>query len=64
MGKYHEELEKRLTEYLDVPELSLMVNGHMALELTIQVFGFPEGLEVITTPFTFISTAHAIIRNV
>ncbi|MCI9636566.1 MAG: DegT/DnrJ/EryC1/StrS family aminotransferase, partial [Hungatella sp.] len=30
MGKYHQELEARLKEYLDVPELSLMVNGHMA----------------------------------
>lgn len=54
---------KKLKEYLDVPELSLMVNGHMALELAIQTFGFPEGAEVITTPFTFISTTHAIVRN-
>ena len=63
MGKYHEELEIKLKEYLDVPELSLMVNGHMALEMAIQAFGFPEGSEVITTPFTFISTTHAIVRN-
>lgn len=63
MGKYHQELEKRLKKYLDVPELSLMVNGHMALELAIQAMGFPEGAEVITTPFTFISTTHAIVRN-
>ena len=40
-----------------------MVNGHMALELTIQAMKFPEGAEVITTPFTFISTTHAIVRN-
>lgn len=63
MGKYHKELEERLTEYLDVPELSLMVNGHMALEMAIQAFDFPKGAEVITTPFTFISTTHAIVRN-
>ena len=63
MGKYHQELEEKLKEYLDVPQLSLMVNGHMALELTIQAMGFPEGSEVITTPFTFISTTHAIVRN-
>lgn len=63
MGKYHKELEGKLREYLDVPELSLMVNGHMALELAIQAFNFPEGSEVITTPFTFISTTHAIVRN-
>lgn len=63
MGIYHQELERRLKEYLGVPEFSLMVNGHMALELAIQAFGFSEGSEVITTPFTFISTTHAIVRN-
>ncbi len=63
MGQYHQELEQRLKDYLDVPQVSLMVNGHMALELTIQAMKFPEGAEVITTPFTFISTTHAIVRN-
>lgn len=63
MGTYHKQLEKDLKGYLDVPGLSLMVNGHMALELAIQAFNFPEGAEVITTPFTFISTTHAIVRN-
>ncbi len=63
MGRYHQELEDRLKEYLDVPELSLMVNGHMALEMAIQAMGLPKGGEVITTPFTFISTTHAIVRN-
>lgn len=63
MGIYHQKLERELREYLDVHELSLMVNGHMALELVIQSFGFPRDAEVITTPFTFISTTHAIVRN-
>ena len=63
MGKYHQELEEKLKEYLDVPQLSLMVNGHLALEMAIQAFRFPEGAEVITTPFTFISSTHAIVRN-
>ncbi len=63
MGTYHQQLEEKLCEYLDVPYISLMVNGHMALELTLQAFDFPEGSEVITTPFTFISTTHAIVRN-
>lgn len=63
MGVYHQQLEKELKAHLDVPELSLMVNGHMALELAIQSFGFPQNAEVITTPFTFISTTHAIVRN-
>lgn len=63
MGSYHKQLESALREYLGVPELSLMVNGHMALELTLQAFEFPENSEVITTPFTFVSTTHAIVRN-
>ena len=63
MGVYHRELEKKLEEYLDVPRISLTVNGHMALELAIQAFDFPKGSEVITTPFTFVSTTHAIVRN-
>ncbi len=63
MGTYHQELEQELKRYLKVPELSLTVNGHMALELVIQMMDFQEGSEVITTPFTFISTTHAIVRN-
>lgn len=63
MGKYHKELEKELEKYLQVPYVSLMVNGHLALEMAIQAMDFPDGSEVITTPFTFISTTHAIVRN-
>ncbi|MCR5100405.1 MAG: DegT/DnrJ/EryC1/StrS family aminotransferase [Butyrivibrio sp.] len=63
MGNLHKELEESLKKYLDVPELSLMVNGHTSLELALQMFDFPEGSEVITSPFTFISTTHAIVRN-
>ena len=63
MGTYHKELEMQLKDYMGAPHLSLMVNGHMALEMTIQAMEFPEGSEVITTPFTFISTTHAIVRN-
>lgn len=63
MGDYHKRLERELEEYLHTKHLSLTVNGHMALELAIQSMKFPEGSEVITTPFTFISTTHAIIRN-
>lgn len=63
MGAYHNELEQRLKELCDVEQVSLTVNGHMALEMAIQSMSFPKGSEVITTPFTFISTTHAIIRN-
>ncbi len=63
MGEYHQKLEEELKKYLGVSGISLMVNGHMALELAIQSFHFPYGSEIITTPFTFISTTHAIVRN-
>lgn len=61
MGIKHQELEDKLTEYLHVPNISLMSNGHMSLELTLQALGLKG--EVITTPFTFASTTHAITRN-
>lgn len=61
MGVKHKELENQLKEYLDVENVSLMVNGHMALELAIQAMNLSG--EVITTPFTFASTTHAIVRN-
>lgn len=61
MGKKHELLEESLREYLKVEKLSLMCNGHMSLELCLQAFNLTG--EVITTPFTFASTTHAIVRN-
>ena len=61
MGIKHQELEKRLQQYLEVEHIELMCNGHMALELAIQALNLSG--EVITTPFTFISTTHAIVRN-
>ena len=61
MGEKHKKLTAELKEYLEVPNISLLVNGHMALELTIQAFRLRG--EVITTPFTFASTTHAIVRN-
>ena len=61
MGMYHEELKKRLRDYLKVGGAELFVNGHMALEMAVQAFGLSG--EVITTPFTFASTTHAIVRN-
>jgi len=60
-GPLHEEFRERLTKFLDVPLCLPSCNGHMALELTIQAFGLKG--EVITTPYTFASTTHAIVRN-
>lgn len=64
MGPIYKKFQKHLMKYLQVPELSLFVNGHMALEMAIDAFGLKEkGGEVITTPYTFVSTTHAITRN-
>ena len=63
MGVKHRQLEKELEAYLDVPHAVLFTNGHLALENAIAYYQFPEGSEVITTPFTFVSTTHAIVRN-
>lgn len=61
MGVKHKELQKLLKEYLTVENVDLLTNGHMSLELTMQALGLKG--EVITTPFTFASTTHAIVRN-
>ncbi|MCM1170939.1 MAG: DegT/DnrJ/EryC1/StrS family aminotransferase [Clostridium sp.] len=61
MGPEHNKLKEQLKEYLGVPMLDLFTNGHMALELSLQALKL-QG-EVITTPFTFASTTHAIVRN-
>ena len=63
MGVKHKELQNELVNYLKVPSIDLFTNGHMALELSLQALHLPKGSEVITTPFTFASTTHAIVRN-
>ena len=61
MGEKHEKFRAALKEYMRVHNLELFTNGHMALELSLQALNL-QG-EVITTPYTFASTIHAIIRN-
>lgn len=63
MGVKHKELQNILQEYLDVEHVVLYTNGHLALENAIAALNLPKGGEVITTPFTFASTTHAIVRN-
>lgn len=63
MGEKHRQLQEKLEKYLEVPHVTLYTNGHLALENAINVLNLPRGGEVITTPFTFASTTHAIVRN-
>lgn len=59
-GKKVEELEKKAADVLDADYAMCTVNGHQALELALRSLDL-EG-EVITTPFTFVSTTAAIVR--
>ena len=61
MGVKHKQLQKELLNYLHTDHIDLFTNGHMALELSLQALELKG--EVITTPFTFASTTHAIVRN-
>lgn len=61
MGEKHKEFQAKLKEYLGVDNVDLLTNGHMALELSLQALNLKG--EVITTPYTFASTTHAIVRN-
>lgn len=63
MGNKHKELQEKLEEYLGINHVALYTNGHLALENAIAALNLPKGGEVITTPFTFASTTHAIVRN-
>lgn len=61
MGEKHQKLEQGLKDYLDVPYATLYANGHLALENILGAMDLKG--EVITTPFTFVATTHAIVRN-
>lgn len=61
MGEKHEKLRENLQSYLSAPSLDLLTNGHLAIELALQSMHLTG--EVITTPFTFTSTTHAIVRS-
>ena len=61
MGPLHNELSEEICEYLGTDNISLFTNGHLALLIAIKSLGLKG--EVITTPFTFASTTHAIYEN-
>lgn len=60
-GKYHQELERALCEYLKVPYISLFTNGTLPLITAFQVLQIKG--EVITTPYSFVATSHALWWN-
>ena len=60
-GPFHAQLETELANYLGVPFVSLFNNGTIALVTALKAL-VPAG-EVITTPFSFVATSHAILWN-
>ena len=62
-GNASKKFEEDLKKYLDVEQVYCFANGHVALEVAINGLFLPKGGEVITTPYTHISTTHSIIRN-
>ena len=61
-GVKHKELQSMFESYLGVGNVTLFTNGHVALEYALESLDLPKGGEIITTPFTFASTTHAIVR--
>ncbi|MBN1637762.1 MAG: DegT/DnrJ/EryC1/StrS family aminotransferase [Ignavibacteriales bacterium] len=60
-GQFHKELEQKLGEYLGVKYISLFSNGTLALITALQALKITG--EVITTPFSFVATTHALWWN-
>jgi dTDP-4-amino-4,6-dideoxygalactose transaminase len=60
-GPFHEQLEKKLCEYLGVDHIALFTNGTIALITALQALRITG--EVITTPYTFVATSHSLLWN-
>ena len=60
-GQFHQELEKALCDYLGVKYISLFANGTLALITALQTLKITG--EVITTPYSFVATTHALWWN-
>lgn len=60
-GPFHQELEAALQRHLSIPQISLFSNGTIALISALQALEIRD--EVITTPYSFVATAHALLWN-
>lgn len=60
-GPYHRQLEAALADHLGVGNLALLANGTIALVTALQALRI--GGEVITTPYSFVATSHALVWN-
>lgn len=62
-GPLVKQLETSLKDKLSVDDIVVFANGHLALDSALRLYDFPYGSEVITTPYTFVSTTNAIEMN-
>lgn len=60
-GPFHQQLEQALRDYLGVPQIALFTNGTLALVTALQALRITG--EVITTPYSFVATAHSLLWN-
>lgn len=60
-GPLSKKFEQSLEKYLQADNVLLTVNGHSALDIAIKSLNLSG--EVITTPFTFASSTHALVLN-
>lgn len=60
-GPFHQQLEQALCDYLGVKHLALFTNGTLALVTALQALRITG--EVITTPYSFVATAHSLLWN-
>jgi dTDP-4-amino-4,6-dideoxy-D-glucose transaminase len=60
-GPFHEKFEQRLCEYLGVKQIALFANATIGLVTALQVLRITG--EVITTPYSFVATAHSLLWN-
>ena len=62
-SRFQTELQEKLRRMMQAETLELFSNGQTALEILLEAMALPKGSEVITTPFAFASTVHAIVRS-
>lgn len=60
-GPFHQQLEQALSEYLGIEHIALFTNGTIALVTALQALRITG--EVITTPYSFVATAHSLLWN-
>lgn len=60
-GPFHQEFESQVADFLGVDQLALFANGTLALMTALQTLRITG--EVITTPYSFVATAHSLVWN-